>query len=76
MSKKIILAFGVGFLWQKVASLEKIVNPKVVGGQPTVAPTDPTGKLSKEDADRLPGVKDSDHILGNNLEEMMHFGNL
>jgi len=52
-------------LWQKVASLEKIVNPKVVGGQPTVAPTDPTGKLSKEDADRLPGVKDSDHILGN-----------
>ncbi|MBU0998436.1 DsbA family protein [Patescibacteria group bacterium] len=61
----IALAFGVGFLWQKVANLEKTVSPKVADGQPAEAPTDPTGKLSKEDAKKVPGVKDSDHILGN-----------
>lgn len=60
----IALSFGIGFLWQKVASIEKIVNPKIAG-QPTQAPTDPTGKLSKENAKKVPGVKDSDHILGN-----------
>ena len=60
----IALAFGVGFLWQKVANLEKTANPKVVEGQPVEAPTDPTGKLSEENAKKVPGVKDSDHILG------------
>ena len=60
----VVLAFAVGFLWQKVSGIEKIVNPKVAG-QPTQAPADPTGKLSKEDAKKVPGIKDSDHVYGN-----------
>lgn len=66
----VVLAFAVGFLWQKVAGIEKIVNPKAVAGQPTQAPTDPTGKLNKESAKKVPGVKDSDHILGNRDAEV------
>jgi protein-disulfide isomerase len=66
----VVLAFAVGFLWQKVASIEKIVNPKAVAGQPTQAPTDATGKLSKESAKKVLGVKESDHILGNKDAEV------
>lgn len=66
----VVLAFAVGFLWKKVAGLEKIINPKAVAGQPTQAPTDPTGKLSKESAKKVPGVKDSDHIFGSRDAEV------
>lgn len=65
----VVLAFVVGFLWQKVSGIEKIINPN---GAEQVAgePTDPTGKLTEENAKKVPGVKDSDHILGNKDAEV------
>ena len=66
----VVLAFAVGFLWQKVAGIEKIVNPKAVAGQPTQAPTDPTGKLSKEAAKNIPEVTSKDHIFGSKDAEI------
>jgi protein-disulfide isomerase len=69
----IVLAFMVGILWQKVDSLEKggsagtVANQQVgAGAAQPVAPQGPTqGKLSEDQAAKLPEVGSSDHIRGN-----------
>jgi len=61
----IALAFLVGALWQKVASLEK-GNPTAgtnTAGQPADAGT-VNGKLSEDQAKKVPEVTDKDHIQG------------
>lgn len=63
------LAFVVGVLWQKVSSLESgevgsanaEVTPTVAGAQPQ---RPASGKLSEEQAGKVPGVTDEDHIRG------------
>jgi len=65
----VVLAFAVGFLWQKVTNLEKTVSPEILG-QPTEEPTDASGKLSEENAKKVPGIKGDDHIYGNKDAEV------
>lgn len=65
----IVLAFVVGILWQKVSSLEKGgATTKTLTGQAEVTGTQaqgPTqGKLSAEQAAKIPKVSDDDHIRG------------
>lgn len=57
----VVLIFVVGFLWKKVSSIEEIVNPSL-SDQPT---ENDNGKLADEDAEKVPGVKENDHIFGN-----------
>jgi protein-disulfide isomerase len=68
------LAFAVGVLWQKVSQLEgggvKVTGVNQAGtGTDTTTTTDtadlPTqGKLSADQASKLPGLKDADHLRG------------
>lgn len=63
----VVLAFMVGMLWQKVSILSK-GGTTVAGTAPVgdaVAPTNPSGKLSEDQAKKLPPVSDSDHLKGN-----------
>ena len=61
----VVLAFVIGVLWQKVAILEK-------GGTSTVADNNVTGnaapalegKLTEDQAGKVPAVTDADHIRG------------
>jgi len=59
----IILAFGVGILWQKVGTLEggkaNSLNEPVDVGQPS-----PDGKLTEEQAKNIAPISDDDHIKG------------
>ena len=59
----IVLAFAVGMLWQKITSLEKgnTTQKAAVAGTPQAAPN---GKLSSEQAAKIPKVSDTDHIQG------------
>lgn len=61
----IVLAFAVGMLWQKISSLEKgstdTTQKAAVQGSPKAAPN---GKLSSDQAAKIPKVSDSDHIRG------------
>jgi len=57
------LAFAVGILWQKVAGLEKGTASKIAG-QATQAPQDVSGKLTKENAEKIPAIGDKDHLFG------------
>lgn len=62
----VALAFMVGVLWQKVNTLEKgdttNTNTNAVGTAPT---NDiPNGKLTAEQAKRVPAATDNDHIKG------------
>lgn len=64
----ILLAFAVGVLWQKVQNLEKVGSVVTTGGaQGTApsAPTNPSGKLTEDQAKNLPEVSTEDHIKGN-----------
>jgi protein-disulfide isomerase len=68
------LAFAVGVLWQKVTNLEK-GTAKVAGteAQPVVADdtAEPaSGKLSDDQAKKLPEVSDRDHVRGNRNAEV------
>ena len=66
LALSIVLAFVVGMLWQRVANIE--------GGNTANAPTQPTnnapnnppasGKLSADQAAKLPKVSSDDHIKG------------
>jgi len=61
----ILLAFGVGVLWQKVQNLEKGVSTPSVGNQAAPsAPTNLSGKLSEDQAKKLPEITKDDHIKG------------
>jgi protein-disulfide isomerase len=64
----IALAFLVGVLWQKVNILEKggTVGTKeqVAGDVKQPASPPPNGKLSEEQAERLPEITDGDHKRG------------
>jgi protein-disulfide isomerase len=78
----VILAFAVGILWQKVSDFEKGIEKPTVAGTETVPnePQPPTaGKLTEEEAAKIPGVKEEDHIRGNQsakvfLIEYSNFG--
>jgi len=61
----VVLAFAVGFMWQKVSLLEKGgVGNAIV---PTDQPQEPTnGKLSETQISNVPQITDDDHILGSN----------
>ncbi len=63
----IILSFVVGMLWQKVAALQKGgVNSNAVAA-PSVAnnqPTNPSGKLTEDQAKKIPEVTNKDHMRG------------
>lgn len=65
----IVLAFGVGVLWQKVSNLEGGNVTTKSGAVPTTTAQQPSaplaGKLSKEQADKIEKVTDKDHINGN-----------
>lgn len=67
------LAFAVGVLWQKVSNLEK-GKAEVAGTetQPTVAEeAEPvSGKLSDDQAKKLPEVSGRDHLRGNRDAEV------
>lgn len=64
----VVLAFAVGVLWQKVSVLENGGSANVVGNQEGAAQPSgdaPTqGKLSKDQADKIPEVTSDDHIRG------------
>jgi protein-disulfide isomerase len=68
----VVLAFAVGVLWQKVANLEgggkakpTVQVPTAQGGD-TAPPTRPTtGKLSEDQAGKVPKVTSDDHVRGN-----------
>ena len=66
----IVLAFAVGVLWQKVTTLEEVssgvAGAKVADAQdaPEAPPALPNGKLSAEQAERVPAVSDDDHKKG------------
>jgi len=60
------LAFVVGVLWQKVSTLEKGTSPSVANNDAAagnVAPA-PEGKLTEDQAKKIPAVSESDHIRG------------
>jgi len=70
----VALAFAVGILWEKVNNLEgggRATTGTQVGTQPQdagnqVAPqAPPQGKLSEEQAGKIPEIVTSDHIRGN-----------
>lgn len=64
----VVLAFMVGVLWQKVSQLQKggVVNaPSGQAGNNNVAPPDASGKLTDEQAKKLPPVGNGDYIRGN-----------
>lgn len=64
----VVLAFVVGMLWQKVSLLQSggAVN---TGAQPApgnaAAPENPSGKLTEDQAKKVPPVTEKDHIRGN-----------
>ena len=65
------MAFALGVMWQKVSILETGGSPsKVAGaGDPTVPDSGnqapPNGKLSEDQAKRIPPIGDDDHLKGN-----------
>ena len=71
----IVLAFVVGMLWQKVSLLSSgtvVSNTGAAAGQQQAgtnpaaqAPTNPSGKLTDDQAKNVPPVTDKDHIRGN-----------
>ena len=60
----VVLAFVVGVLWQKISSLEKGGKEANPAGNTATPPADPSGKLSSEQAAKIPKVTEDDHILG------------
>ena len=65
----IAMAFAIGALWQKVSLLQKGTGLNVNTGntntgaaQPATEPS--SGKLSSDQAKRIPAVSDADHIRG------------
>ena len=67
----IVLAFFVGVLWTKVSNLEKggVVNT-AGNAAPQAAPA-PNGKLTEEQAKKVPAVSDSDHIRGSRSADVV-----
>ncbi len=70
----VALAFAVGVLWQKVSILEK-GTAEVAGTETQPAVVDDTaepasGKLSDDQAEKLPQVSDRDHVRGNRNAEV------
>jgi hypothetical protein len=69
----VVLAFAVGVLWQKVSNLEgggtvkkpvaQAPDAQDPANQPPSRPT--TGKLSEEQAGKVPQIRSEDHIRGN-----------
>lgn len=61
-----VLAFTVGVLWQKVSSLESGGGGNVAGDTTSgnTAPAPEDGKLTENQAKKVPAVSDSDHIRG------------
>ena len=67
----IALAFVVGVLWQKVNNLESggtSTAGTTVGGEQPAGPTQ--GKLSEDQASKIPPVSDEDHIRGDRNAEI------
>lgn len=59
------LAFMVGILWQKVTTLEKGKTTVATGNNNMAGEVAPTeGKLTADQAKKVPPVTDSDHIRG------------
>lgn len=63
------LAFLVGILWQKVSSIEK-GNTKVSNTAQAPDSGTPNGKLSEDQAKKLPKVTKADHIRGDKDAEI------
>ncbi len=59
----VALAFAVGLLWQKVMTLEKGVTVSNQPGSQAAAPS-VNGKLSSDQAKKVPPITDKDHIRG------------
>lgn len=66
----IALSFAVGYLFNKINSLEQNINNPTVAGtaNPPSAPT--TGKLSADKAEKVPPVSEDDHIRGSRDAEV------
>lgn len=68
------LAFLVGMLWQKVNNLEggsSVGTTKVADAPTNNAPEAVSGKLTGELAGKVPGISDSDYVLGNRDAEVV-----
>ncbi|MFC1624934.1 DsbA family protein [Patescibacteria group bacterium] len=65
----VVLAFAVGFLWQKVSNLEKssVLN---LAEDTDLAPAPEEGKLSEDRKKNIPEVTKDDHIFGNRDAEV------
>ena len=78
----IVLAFAVGVLWQKVTTLEQVssgvAGAKVADAQdaPEAPPAPPNGKLSAEQAERVPTVSDDDHKRGSGTVYVIEYSDL
>lgn len=63
------LAFMVGVLWQKVSTLEgggiKVAGTTATNGSGSTPAPVANGKLADDQAKKVPGVTDRDHIRGN-----------
>jgi protein-disulfide isomerase len=55
------LSFSVGFLWQRITSLEKGIK---IGNNPTATTMPDDGRLTSDQANKLAPVSDSDHVTG------------
>lgn len=60
----VVLAFVVGVLWQKVSNLENGGAANLGANNLPGAPAAPQGKLTEDQAKKVPALSDSDHVRG------------
>jgi len=60
----ITLSFAVGYLFNKVNALEQTSNNPSIAGVASEPSVPENGKLSDEQASKLPAVNDTDHVRG------------
>ena len=67
----VVLAFVVGVLWQKVSNLENGGTANLGNNNLPAAPAAPQGKLTEDQAKKVPALSDSDHIRGTKDAEIV-----
>ncbi|KKU09887.1 MAG: Sodium/proton antiporter [Candidatus Woesebacteria bacterium GW2011_GWB1_45_5] len=67
----VALAFVVGILWQKVSTLEKGGSPAVANNAAGNVDAVPDGKLTEDQAKKVPAISGEDHIRGSKDAEII-----